>query len=54
MYLSKLSIYNFRCFNDAGIEVDLRPGLTALVGENDAGKTAIIDAIRYVLRTSDQ
>ncbi len=54
MYLSKLSIYNFRCFDDNGIEVNLRPGLTALVGENDAGKTAIIDAVRYVLGTSDQ
>lgn len=28
-------------------------GVTALVGENDAGKTAVIDAIRYVLQTRD-
>lgn len=33
--------------------INFNPGLTALVGENDAGKTAIIDAIRYALGTSD-
>ena len=30
------------------------PGLTALVGENDAGKTAVIDALRLVVGTRDQ
>lgn len=34
-----------------GIEVDFKPGLNVLIGENDTGKTAIIDAIKYVLRT---
>lgn len=28
-------------------------GVTALVGENDVGKTAVIDAIRYLLLTRD-
>ncbi|WP_407062577.1 AAA family ATPase [Burkholderia contaminans] len=32
----------------------LSPGLTALVGENDAGKTAVIDALRLVVGTRDQ
>ena len=32
----------------------LKPGLTAIVGENDAGKTAVIDALRIVLGTRDQ
>lgn len=54
MYLSKLSISNFRCFDASGVEIELRPGLTAFVGENDAGKSAIVDAIRYVLGTTDQ
>ena len=32
----------------------LQPGLTALVGENDSGKTAVIEAIRFALGTRDQ
>ncbi|ACL01774.1 SMC domain protein [Desulfatibacillum aliphaticivorans] len=56
MYLSKITIENFRCFGerDKKFEMSLKPGLTTLVGENDAGKSAIIDAIRYVLCTTDQ
>lgn len=34
-----------------GVEVCFKDGLNVLVGENDTGKTAIVDAIRYVLRT---
>lgn len=54
MYLSELTISNFRCFGSTPETIHFNPGLTALVGENDAGKTAIIDAIRYTLGTSDQ
>ena len=56
MYLSKITIENFRCFGEADnrFELSLNPKLTALVGENDAGKTAIIDALRFVLGTTDQ
>jgi len=56
MYLSKITIENFRCFGEGSnrFELPLKPGLTALVGENDAGKTAVIDAIRFVLGTTDQ
>ncbi len=56
MFLSKLSIENFRCFGD-GDDTFILPfklGLTALVGENDSGKSAVIDAIRFVLGTTDQ
>lgn len=56
MHLSKLRIENFRCFGDgsAAFELSLKPGLTALVGENDSGKTAVVDALRFVLGTTDQ
>jgi putative ATP-dependent endonuclease of OLD family len=56
MHLSHVVIENFRCFGeeDARFELHLSPGLTALVGENDAGKTAVMDAIRIVLGTTDQ
>ncbi|WP_083411137.1 AAA family ATPase [Arthrobacter sp. UCD-GKA] len=55
MYLSEISIENFRQFGagDNRCIVPFRPGVTALVGENDAGKSAIIDAIRFVLLTRD-
>ncbi|MET1279357.1 ATP-dependent nuclease [Vibrio navarrensis] len=49
MYLSKIKITNFRLFQD--LELDLNRGLNILVGENDSGKTALIDAIRYTLGT---
>ncbi|GMT40105.1 MAG: hypothetical protein IEMM0001_0840 [bacterium] len=56
MYLSKLAIENFRCFGSGEnrFEMALEPGLTSLVGENDSGKTAVIDALRFALGTSDQ
>lgn len=56
MYISKIAIENFRLFGSGAkaFTLPLNPGLTALVGENDAGKTAVIDAIRLVLGTRDQ
>ena len=56
MYLSRLRLWNFRKYcsgadNKPGVEVHFHEGLNVLIGENDSGKTAIIDAIRYVLRT---
>ncbi|MBS1157626.1 MAG: ATP-dependent endonuclease [Proteobacteria bacterium] len=55
MYLSQLKIKNFRQFgaDDPVFSVQFNEGVTALVGENDAGKTAVIDAIRHVLMTRD-
>jgi putative ATP-dependent endonuclease of OLD family len=56
VFISELRIENFRLFG-AGPEafvLELKPGLTALVGENDSGKTAVIDALRLVLGTTDQ
>lgn len=54
MYLAELRITNFRSFGLEGIKVKFREGLTALVGENDSGKTAVIDALRFLLGTTDQ
>lgn len=56
MYISELTIENFRSFGE-GVNkfvLPLRKGLTALVGENDSGKTAVIDALRFALGTTDQ
>lgn len=56
MYIAEIKIENFRLFGSGehAFRLPLNPGLTALVGENDAGKTAIIDALRLVLGTRDQ
>jgi putative ATP-dependent endonuclease of OLD family len=56
MYLSQLTVRNFRQFGEGPSELQIcfRPGVTALVGRNDSGKSAIIDAIRYALLTRDQ
>jgi putative ATP-dependent endonuclease of OLD family len=56
VYLAEIRIDNFRSFGtgERAFNLSLKPGLTALVGENDAGKTAVIDALRYVLGTRDQ
>jgi putative ATP-dependent endonuclease of OLD family len=56
MYLSSITIENFRIFGQGSdaLVLPVRRGLTALVGENDSGKTAIIDALRYALGTTDQ
>jgi|GEM_PF-2247931 len=56
LYLSELLIENFRMFGegDRALLLPLRRGLTALVGENDSGKTAVIDALRLALGTRDQ
>lgn len=55
MYLSALVIHNFRQFGDGqkGLMIRFNKGVTALVGENDAGKSSVIDALRLVLQTRD-
>lgn len=56
MYLSTLRLWNFRKYcamadGKPGLEIHFQEGVNVLIGENDSGKTAIVDAIRYVLRT---
>ena len=56
MYLAHLTIRNFRQFGEDSneLKIDLKPGVTIFVGRNDSGKSAVIDAIRYVLLTRDR
>src|SRR4051794_21451745 len=53
MHLDHLTIKGFRPFGDT-FELPLTPGLNVLVGENDSGKSAVIDAIRLALGTTSQ
>lgn len=58
MYLSNLKLWNFRKFGSKEFDIespdlnlDFNKNLNVLIGENDSGKTAIIDAIKMVLKT---
>ncbi|MGB3424771.1 MAG: AAA family ATPase [Castellaniella sp.] len=46
MYLGGLTISRFRSCNN--VTVNLRPDLTVLVGENNGGKSNVVDAIRLL------
>lgn len=48
MYLKEVVINGFKSFADR-TRVDLRPGVTAIVGPNGCGKSNIAEAIRWVL-----
>jgi putative ATP-dependent endonuclease of OLD family len=52
MYLEKFDIKNFRGIED--ISLTFNKGLNVLIGENNAGKTAVIDALRVCLSYGNQ
>lgn len=60
MHLSNIKLWNFRKFGSPEasdykakphLDLNLNKGLNVIIGENDSGKTAIIDAIKLVLKT---
>lgn len=59
MYLSNLKLWNFRKFgNNSTIDIEkpnldlnFTTGINVLIGENDSGKSAIIDAVKLTLKT---
>lgn len=59
MYLSNIKIWNFRKFGREGdidledpcLNLNFTKGLNVLIGENDSGKSTIIDAIKLLLKT---
>ena len=48
MYLKSLKLKGFKSFAETS-EIDLSPGICAIVGPNGSGKCNIIDAMRWVL-----
>ena len=59
MFLANLKLWNFRIYGTDGsfditkpnLYLDFRNGINVLIGENDSGKTGIIDAIKIILKT---
>jgi len=49
MYISQVELTNFRKYKNKLIK--LNKGLNVFLGENNSGKTAVIDAVRYVIDT---
>lgn len=49
MYLEKLQLHNFRCYEK--LEIDFNRQLTVLVGKNGSGKTTVLEAIAIALGT---
>lgn len=58
MYLEELNLYNFRQYkmkedDNPGISVNFNSSFNLLIGENDAGKSAIIDGVKLLLGSVD-
>lgn len=59
MYLKNLKLWNFRKYGSntkfdidkPNLDLNFTKGVNVLIGQNDSGKTAIIDAIKLVLKT---
>lgn len=58
MYLSNLKLWNYRKYGDTvfdlstpHLDLNFTKGVNVLIGENDSGKSAIIDAVKTVLKT---
>lgn len=49
MYLKKISLENFKCFEKA--DVELQKQLTLIVGANGAGKTSLLESIAIAMST---
>jgi putative ATP-dependent endonuclease of the OLD family len=46
MYIASIHIVNYRCFKNTSVE--FQPGLNVIIGENNAGKTALAKALMMV------
>lgn len=49
MFIKSLTIKNFRCFNKDGITINFNDGLTSFIGRNGSGKTAILEALNFLI-----
>ena len=58
VFIKRIEISNYRCFENEGIDFSVPDGITpgsglnVLIGENGNGKTTILDAINYLTQSS--
>jgi len=52
MFLERFEVKNYRCIKDASL--DFNEGVNILIGENNSGKTAVLDALRVCLSYGKQ
>ena len=48
MFIRKVKIHNFKCYRD--FEITLEEGLNIVVGDNEAGKSTILDIVVQLSR----
>jgi len=46
MHIETLSLRNFKCFGDSAVKIQIQPGVTGFVGDNGAGKTTALEALK--------
>ncbi|WP_284753195.1 AAA family ATPase [Arthrobacter sp. efr-133-R2A-120] len=54
MYIESVTLRNFRSFGEQRTRIDLQPDLTAFIGNNGTGKTAVCQALQRVFGISSE
>jgi hypothetical protein len=53
MYIERIALTNFRCFGPTETKIALQSDLTAFIGANGAGKTAVLQALSRLFGVTD-
>ena len=51
MYISRFQLLNYKSFRDSGV-LEFQPGIHIIVGVNNSGKTALLEALTLSFKTS--
>ncbi|MEG4281147.1 AAA family ATPase [Microcoleus sp. MON1_C1] len=51
MYISRFQLLNYKSFRDSGV-LEFQPGINIIVGANNSGKTALLEALTLSFKTS--
>jgi AAA15 family ATPase/GTPase len=50
MYISKIRVKDYKSFRDSG-DIEFKPGINLIVGQNNAGKTTLLEALEMRFET---